>query len=409
MKNKVVITGIGLVSSHGTSIEDFRQEASPQDNLKVQYKKDWSLEDVGNQYFYKIPDYDIKEYFDNLTAPYPLHYSQLAMLGCLDAMRDAQLEKGSFDSSRTGIMIDTAFGTSEAVEDYLLKLFSDGPRKVRPFKFSQTVSNVCLGYTARQFQLRGPSSLLFAESSLCYGYDLVQNGEADIMICGGVDSIRDYVFGLYHNEDALVECQDEERPAADSYRRDLERQADKNRITVGEASAFIILETLEHAQARNATIYAELVDYAAIQDRAYDTLIFERNADDCANSIEKALERSAVTADQVDAVIGAASCPWMFEQIELAAINKVWGDHPLYYTSVKPHIGETFSSSAQASVALAAQLLKDQKGKENPLKNFYKAPENIALDTRENRQYETAVVHTGQLGGNNTTFVLKAV
>lgn len=407
-RHKVVITGIGLISAQGMSFYDFCNEDAPAEpNIKL--KNDWNHDKVGPQYYYSIPDYDIKEYFEGLRAPFPLRYSQLAMLGCGDAMRDAGLEEGNFENSRAGIMIDTAFGASEAVEDYLTKLFNDGPRKVRPFKFSQTVSNVCLGYTARHFKLRGPSSLLFGETSLSYGYDLIKNGEADIMICGGVDSIRDYVFGLYHNEDALIEPKNKDAASPADLQNDLAEQQDKTRITVGEASAFVVLETLEHAEARQARIYAEILDYAVIQDSEYKTLIFERNADDCALSMQKALERSQVAPEEVDAVVGAAYSPNMSKEIDLPAIEQVWGDHELYYTSMKAHIGETFSSSTQASVGLAVQLLHRQKAKANPLASLYEVPDNISLSAESKPGYSTVVVHTEQLGGNNTSFVLKAV
>lgn len=407
-KHQVVITGIGLISAQGIGIHYFNNNTSGRPLIGK--KSDWQNEDIGEQYYYQIPDFDIKSYFDNLRAPYPLRYSQLAMLGCLDAMKDAGLNEFAYDKSRTGILIDTSFGASEAVEEYLDKLFKDGPRKVRPFKFSQTVSNVCLGYTARQFELRGPSSLLFGENSVCYGFDLIQNGEADVMICGGVDSIRDYVFGLHHDADALI------KPSASTteghsefYLQDLAQQQDKKRVTVGEASAFVILENKAHAEQRQADIYAELLDYAVVQDDAYETFIFERSPEDTALSMQEALNRSGTACTDVDVVVGEASSPKMFAEVDQAAINELWGDHSLYYTSMKPHIGETFSSSAQASVGLAASILRNQHGLDNPIADQYPQQDNISLQSTEDRELRTAIVNTGQLGGNNTSFVLKKI
>lgn len=409
MKKKVVITGLGLVSAYGTSIEDFRSASS--NEPKVQVKKDWTMEDLGAQYHFQVPEYNIKDHFDKLRAPYPLKYSQLAMLGCKDAMKDAKLNDYEYDDSRLGLIIDTSLGASEASEDYLNKLFTDGPRKVRPFKFSQTVSNVCIGYTAREFKLRGPSSLLFGETSLSYGYDIIQDGKADIMICGGVDSIRDHLFGQYNNQDALLNCTVEEGASTnEQYKKDITSQKDKNVITIGEAASFIVLETLESAQRRNATIYAELVDYYVVRDREYKHFMIERNAADYAQSLKGILDRTQVKKEEVDMVVGSSYSPHFFKSIELDAIKDTWEDQDVFYTSVKPYIGETFSSSAQASVSLAACWIKDQQfNKANPMSEFYETPDNIHTEAKEGHEVKTAVINTIQLGGNNTSFILKAV
>lgn len=410
MKNKVVITGIGMVSAQGLSIKDFRKKDGSEP-LPVAYRTTWDAGDIGRQFHYKTPDFDIKEFFPELKAPYPLRYSQLAMIACKDAMEDAGLLDYAYNKARTGVMIDTAYGTNEAIERYLEKLEADGPRKVSPFLFSQTVSNVAVGYVARQFHLQGPSSLLFGESSLCYGYDIIQSGNADIMICGGVDNIRDNIFGLYQSNDLFFQCPDGDADTSDAFMGALADQYDKNRLAIGEnAAVFLVLETWEHAQARGATVYAELLDYAVVQDQAFDHFISERNVADCAMSMQQVMKRCDIQPQDVGIVVGEASSPHMFDAMESLAIAAVWADAPVYYTSVKPFIGETFNASAQASVAFTADMLYRGVTKENPWKDLYRNTASVALDADSQADgFHTALVHTMQLGGNNTSFMLRAV
>ncbi|MEZ4986044.1 MAG: beta-ketoacyl synthase N-terminal-like domain-containing protein [Saprospiraceae bacterium] len=404
---KIVITGLGLVSAQGLSIKDFRAKEAGEP-LPVSIKKEWEAEDIGPQFHYKTPPFDIKEIFPELRAPYPLRYSQLAMIGCKDAMEDAGLMDFDYDATRTGIVIDTALGTIEAIERYLEKLETDGPRKVSPFLFSQTVSNVAVGYVARQFGLRGPSSLLFCESSVAYGYDILKSGEADIMICGGVDNIRDSVFGLYHHNDVLFQCLDVEEEHAPKYFTEaLTSQQSKNKVAFGEDSAaYLVLETLDHALSRGAVIYAELVDYAAVQDDAFENFISERNVNDCALSMEKVMQRCHKNPTDIQLVVGESSSPGMFDRVEGPAMRMLWEDQAVHYTSMKPFIGETLNASAQASVAMAAEALYTQRIKANPWLPYCSThPAQPLSDTVD---CQTALVHTTQLGGNNTSFILQS-
>ncbi len=122
-----------------------------------------------------MPDFSVKYYLPKLRPPYPSRYSQLALVATSLAIQDAQIELTSIDPTRIGTVLNTEFGPNEAVEKYLMDLFTKGPAAVSPLLFSRTVANVALGEIARYFQLKGPSSMLLGENSVCYAYDLLQD------------------------------------------------------------------------------------------------------------------------------------------------------------------------------------------------------------------------------------------
>lgn len=409
--NRIVISGVGMVSAYGLSFQDFKQGLKDQ-ALKVQLKTDWTLEPIGPQYSFEAPAFNIKDYFDNIRAPKPLRYSQLAMMGCLDALQDSGLKDYDYVDDRVGLIVNTAYGASEANEAFLRTLLIKGPRRVSPFKFAQTVSNVCLGNVCRPFELRGPSSLLFAESSISYGIDLLQNNQADVIICGGVDALTEYVFGYYRHYNHLVNngLSEEEAEVQAHYLADGRAQATQSRHTIGEAGAFVVLERLEHAQQRGADIYAEVLDYQSQFDAAYDAFVFERSTEVYEQSMRNLLTRQNIDTTAIGGVVGAAYSPWFYKEVEAPALKQVFGNHEIHYTSAKPAIGEVASAASQASMGLGALMLKEQCITGFiPHSDLYDQAENVQVSSGriDKEALNYLLVNTVIDGGNTTSFLLK--
>lgn len=405
--DKVVITGLGMISSFGMSFQDFRRKIQIEEP-KVDIKQHWSGEDLGKQYVFNGPEIDINDYYENLRAPLPLRYSQLSMLGCRDALIDANLMDYEYNMDRVGMIINTKYGAWEANEDYMKTLIRKGPRKVSPFKFSQTVSNVCLGDVCRQYQLRGPSSLLYAESSLKYGYDLLKNDQADVMICGGVDALIDFVFGHYKYHNFLLPCEQQNNGFSyAAYLSDVKKNTHHSKAILGECAAFVVLEKERNAIRRQTNIYAELVDYYTLFDPAYHLFDFERDPKISHSVIVDLLQRNGMTDSEIDGFVGAANTAWFYNTIEQPVLEEVFSDFILY-ASAKPFIGETFGSAGQAAMALAVLLLQPNfNGVGLPLPSTYAASEKIVLDAELfPKVIKKVLVSSLTYGGNNTCFLI---
>ena len=410
---RIVISGLGVVSSSGIGKEAYYHQLQTGNN-GVHIKESWTEEGIERAFFYACPEFNIKDYYQKVRAPYPMRYSQLAMLGCHLALEDAGLREADIPDHRIGMILNTTFAANEAVEAYLLKLFEKGPRRASPFKFTRTVSNTALGDVTLAQKFRGASSLVLGESSVCYGFDLLKKGEADVIFCGGFDEIRDVLFLSYEDNDLLLPC-----PApngisdAEAMKKSLEENADARKTILGEASAFLVLETLEHAQKRGAQIYAEILDYSTSFDGAFEHFVFERQTEDFKEVMEDGLDRSGLTPSDINCIVGASGLPWQYNEYEGKAIGEIWKDQPVHYTTVKPFIGETFGSSSQASLAAAVLMMNNNEvighGCQEDLFDNSLAATQMSENTVQTVQLDRMMVNSIHASGNTSTFILQAV
>lgn len=413
---RVVITGIGVVSSLGAGAEEHYDNLRKGRGGSV-IKDTWSEPELNLEYFFPCPEFDIKSSFAGLKAPFPLRYSQLAMMGCLKAVEDAGIRDLDIPRERLGMILNTTFAANAAVESYLRKLYGDGPRKTSPFTFTKTVSNCALGDITRYFKFRGPSSILLGENSVCYGLDLLRDNEADIMICGGFDEVRD-INVLSHREAGVLSTPGAETTgsAHDNLVATLRREETSGQTILGEGSAFVVLEKREHALARGAKIYAEIKDYATIRDEAYVDWVPERNQGDFSYVMDASMKYARVTPAEVDCVVGGAGLPWQANDQEVAAIRSVWNDSPVSYTMVKPLTGETFGASGPMALATAAMMMERNEiiGTGLPADLFTvsaTASPTVSISERTvpaRGRLRNVLVNSLHAGGNTTSIVLGA-
>ncbi|MEM9527721.1 MAG: hypothetical protein AAGA31_13995, partial [Bacteroidota bacterium] len=182
---------------------------------------------------------------------------------------------------------------------------------------------------------------------------------------------------------------------------------------LGEGSAFIVLEKLEHAQARGAKIYAEVKDYATIRDKAYVDWIPERNQDDFSYVMNASMEYAAVTPGEVDCVVGGAGLPWQANDQEVAAIRSLWAEEPVSYTMLKPLIGETFGASGTMALATAAMMMQQNEvvGTGLPVDLFDDANATVSIPEKTmpvETPLRNVLVNSLHAGGNTTAIVIAA-
>ena len=342
--DKVLITGIGVFSSLGEGVAAHLEKLlADKTGISVGMESEEGL-----TFFHAIPsEIPFSEYFRNLKPPYPQKYSQLAMIGCYLAMLDAGLPIPIAENAeRTGLILNSSLGALESVESYFDKLYREGPSKVSPFLFTQTVANCALGDTARYFRLKGPSSLLLGECSIPYGFDLIRTGKADIILAGGFDQIRvsNPIWSMAKDKMILLESDlhGSEKcvysDAIDSIRK---------KTIVGQASAFLVLEKASHALQRKARIYATLTDYSTCTDQLCNKIILEHHPDDYERSLQTLFERNGILPSAIDLFVGRSCLPWEIKNTELNVLYKLLQREsrlPIY-TTAKCKMGKTYGSS----------------------------------------------------------------
>lgn len=397
---RVVITGIGLANGLGIGVEEFWNNTLKEDS-GLTIKKDWEVEGLDEQYFGSC-NFDFKAHFQNMGLPSPLRYSQLALLGCKLALEDAGLSKETITPDRTGLIVNTSFGANAAVEAYMQKLIEKGPARVSPVTFTRTVTNCALGDVARYYNLKGPSSILLGENSLCYGVDLIQNNKADVMICGGFDEVRYLTVKTYAEHDLLLQ------PNGGQLQERQFTEDEKDKLVIGEGTAYIIIETLEHALQRGAKIYAEILGYATGADSKCGRLITERSSEDLQHVMNNAIQTTGVDVGNVDLVVGSSCLPGQIKDYEMRAIHDVVGDRNIHYTTLKGRLGETFGSSDLIALATGALSLKNNvvpgTGYPSTLfeTNGIKVPQKHVGSS-----VQVAMVNSLHIGGSTTSVVLQ--
>lgn len=404
--DRIVITGIGMVSGLGIGKNAFWENAIAGKSAIVK-KSDWELEGIGTQYFGGC-SFSLKDHFAKVSLPPPLRYSQLALLGCKLALNDAGVSTEELPPERVGLIINTIFGANQAVERYLGKLYERGAAGVSPMLFTKTVNNCALGDTTRMFNLKGPSSMLVGEESLCYGLDLLRDEKADVMVCGGIDETRGVMIKPYAKRGYLLPPQ-----AGLTLSESLDTIDDTGKTILGEGSSFVVLERLAHAQQRGATIYAEVVGKATRCDQEGNHLIFQRSPRDLRSTMVAALRDAQCTAQDVGLVVGASCLPWQIASYELPVVREMWYGDEVRYTTIKGKTGETFGGASLVSLAVGALSLTHDTvpGTGFPLRRFDQH-EGINLSEHTSEHAYTAdkncvLVNTSHVGGNITSLVLK--
>ena len=411
-RRKVVITGGGVVSGFGLGLDAFWQGLLANQS-SIAIKDQWSMTDLATDeaiYYSPSTPFDVAMFVDNLKPPFPLKYSQLALAGCRLALQDANLDVSDLVAERLGLILDTTLSANAATETFLYKLFQDGPAKVSPFVFTKTTTNCALGDVARAFKLRGPSSILLGENSACYGYDLIEEGKADVVICGGFDELREptllanyqrgytpsasgSVYGEHRSLNEAIACEE-------------------GTAIFGEASAFVVLESAEHARKRGATILAELVDYHISHDPAYEDFINQRSSESLVNHWNNLFQQTGIRPDEVALLVGGGGLPVHIRGYETPAIRSVWGEEQTpRYTNVKAHTGETFSASPVLSLLTGALCLHEQK----VIGTLYD-PDQLGLSDAATAHTidhaftpgQYAFVNSIHMGGNTVTLAIRA-
>lgn len=409
-KPSVVLTGGGVLSGLGVGLEPF-WNALRQDESAVTVKTTWNVPDLAtNEAIFYAPcaEFNLADHVSNLRPPFPLRYSQLAMVGCRLAIDNAGLDVAGLVAEQLGLILDTTLSANAAAEAFLYKLYIDGPAKVSPFVFTKTTTNCALGDVARAFKLKGPSSILLGENSVCYGYDLIRDGKADVVICGGFDEIRETTLLASMNRGYLPPVTDRsgrQRTFAESLRDE------QGIIVYGEGAAFAVLESAEHARQRQATVLAEVLDYQVSVDMAYRDFIYERSAGDLSDHLTEFCRHSRIDPAGVELFVGGGGLPWHIRAYEAPALRGFWAGHTVpAYVNIKGRTGETFSASPIMSLLAGALCLRDDVlvgSGYDPAQTGLPESAPVHSTDRVFTSGATAFVHSLHVGGNAVTLAIR--
>jgi len=391
MNKRIVITGLGVVSSIGIGKDDF-----------------WSALISGKSGISKITSFD--------TSDYPTHYggeiknfrteglgraSSLAITAAKQAVADAGIRLENLPLAKTGVVIGTTMGESQVLEQLNDAWIKKGVEAIDAQLIPRYPCNVLSLNVAEELKLDGPNFVLpnaCAAGNFAIGYacDLIRMNKASLMLAGGTDAFSRIAFIGFNRLLAVApeKCQ----------------PFDKNRkgMLVGEGAGMVILESLETALARGANIYAEVLGYGLSCDAHHMTAPFNEGIKE---AIEKALAASRINAQEVDYFNSHGTGTPANDKEECLAIQKAFGDYAkkLPVSSIKSMLGHTMGA-ASAIEALACAL--SVKNDIIPPTINYETPDpDCAVDCVPNTARKTkvriALNSASAFGGNNACVVFK--
>ena len=358
-KKRVVITGMGTVNPLGHSVAESWQ-AVRQGVCGIAPITRYDTAGRKVTLAGEVKDFDPEGWMEKKDAKRMGLYAQFAMAAAVEAMADAGLsEEAGEDRTRWGCVISSGIGGMDITVGETLKAEEKGYDRVSPFFIPMIIANMAAGLVAIRFGLKG---MCTCPVTACAGgsnavgdaFRSVRDGYADVMVCGGTEaSVNALAIGGFTSMKALCTASDPERAS-------IPFDAKRSGFVMGEGAAVLVLETLEHAQARGAQIYAEIVGYGATCD-AYHMTAPAPEGEGGARAMAEALADAGVAPEAVGYINAHGTSTALNDAGETAAIKTVFGPHAyqMAVSSTKAMTGHLLGAAGAVEAVFCAMALKD--------------------------------------------------
>ena len=410
MKRRVVVTGLGAITPVGNDVATtWRMLLQGKSGAGPITRFDPSNFSV--RFAAEVKGFDPLEYMDRKEAKRADPYTQFAVAAATQAMRDAGLAgTTAYEADRTGVIIGSGIGGLKSFEEQHDVYRERGPSKISPFFIPMFIADIAAGIVSMQFQAKGPN---YATVSACAtsahaigaAFRAVQYGDAEVMITGGAEAtITPMAIGGFSNMKALSERNDSPETASRPF------DATRDGFVMGEGGAVVILEELEHARARGARIYAELVGYGATGD-AYHLTAPAPEGEGAQRAMRRALVDANLTPEMVQYVNAHGTSTPANDVNETTAIKAVFGEavSGLNVSSTKSATGHMLG--AAGAVECVVTTLAVCEGKVPPTIN-YQTPDpecdlNYTPNVMVEREITAALSNSFGFGGHNVTLAVQ--
>lgn len=324
MANRVVITGMGAITPVGNDVETFWNSLKEKKTGfgEITY---FDTADFKVKLAAQVKDFDPKNYMDAKTARRMEPFSQFAVAAASQALAQSGLDMEKEDPFCVGVSIGSGIGSLQSVEREYKKLLEKGPNRVNPLLVPMMICNMAAGNVSIQYGLKGKcinvvTACATGTHSIGEAFRSIQCGEAEVMLAGGTESSITPIGVAGFT--ALTALSTNPDPATCS--RPFDR--DRDGFVMGEGAGVVVLESLEHALNRGATILAEIVGYGATSD-AYHITSPAEDGSGAAKAMEYAIRDAGITPEQIDYVNAHGTSTHHNDLFETKAIKLALGDH----------------------------------------------------------------------------------
>ena len=407
-KRRVVVTGLGAVTPIGNNVKDF-WVGIRQGKVGIGPITKFDTTDYKVKIAAEVKDFNAKEHMDPRSARRMDPFCQYAVVAAKEALEDAGIDMTKEDSFRAGVIVGSGIGSLPQVENNYEKILTKGPGKVNPLMVPMMISNMAAGNISIQFGLRGKctdvvTACASGTHSIGDAFRAIQYGDAEIMVAGGTESCicPTGVAGFT----ALTALTKTEDPMKASIPFDKDRSG----FVLGEGAGIVVLEELEHARARGARIYAELVGYGATADAFHITSPAEDGAG-AARAMSLAMEEAGVQPEEVEYINAHGTSTHHNDLFETRAIHRAFGDAAkgLVVNSTKSMIGHLLGAAGGVEFVTCVKSLEEgfihqTVGTTEPDEE---CDLNYAVGAPVEKEIRYAMSNSLGFGGHNATLLVK--
>ena len=409
MKHRAVITGMGVVSPVGNNLEEFWNNLI-EGKSGIGLLTRFDTTDLPTKVAGEVKNFEPTDWISKKESRHMDRFAQFAIAAAKMALQHSGLDLEKVDKERAGVVMGCGIGGVTTFEEQKEVLMAKGSGRITPFFVPMLISNMAAGHISIEFGFQGSSMTIVtacasATNAIGEALRIIQRGEADVVLCGGTEApITSLAFAGFCA--AKTMSTEKENPEQAS------RPFDKRRsgFVMGEGSGVLVLESLEHAEARGAHIYAELAGYGSTSDAYHITTPVPGGAG-AARAMRLALKDAEVSAEDVDYINAHGTSTGPNDSTETAAIKTVFGSSAskVAISSTKSMTGHLMGAAGAIEAIICA--LSIERGAIPPTTNYGEPDPECDLDYVPNiaRKQEVAVAMSNSLGfgGHNATIVLK--
>lgn len=359
MERRVVITGLGVVTSLGTTVEELWNNIINGKSGISRITK-FDVTEYPSQIASVVKDFSPEEYIPAKEAKRLALFTQYAVFAAHKALEDSGLEINEENAEKIGVLIGSGIGGIEVLEEQIERLITKGPRKISPFFIPMMISNMASGNVSIYTGVKGPNSnavTACASGTTAIGeaMEMIKRGDADIMIAGGTEaSITPSALAGFGNMKALSTRNDEPEKASRPF------DAERDGFVIGEGGGIVILEELELARKRGARIYAELLGYGSSGD-AYHMTQPSPGGEGAARAMEIAIRKAGIAKEDLNYINAHGTSTPLNDKLETNGIKTVFKDHAykLMVSSTKSMTGHLLGAAGGVEAVICAKAIKE--------------------------------------------------
>ena len=408
MKRRVVITGMGAVSPIGNTAEEMWQSAR-EGRCGIGPITHFDTTNHKVKLAGEVKDLDFTPYLDKKELRRMDLFSQYAMVAAIQAWRDSGLDYEKIDPTRFGVDISSGIGGINTIETEYERGREKGFDRVSPFFVPMDISNLAAGNVAIKLGAKGMCTCVVTaraggSNAIGDAFRMIRDGYQELMLAGGSEAaVTKLAIGGFTSMKALCESDDPTRAS-------IPFDAERSGFVMGEGAGVLMLEEYEHARARGAKIYAEIVGYGATCD-AYHITSPAPGGEGGARAMVEAVKDAGIQPEDIDYINAHGTSTSLNDKFETAAVKAAFGDHAykLAMSSTKSMTGHLLGAAGAIEAIITARALQDGF---IPATINYRTPDpecDLDIVPNEGRKAELRYAMSNSLGfgGHNASLVLK--